>query len=250
MSRKDRFTTSSNPLIGEGAMKKSILDSELVGSHVERMTVEGSINKSFILFAILLATALVGFAFPNPLFIFGGAIGGLGVVIWASFKREMSPTLAPIYAALEGLFIGAISARYEMMFDGIVMKASLLTFTLLFVMLFLYRTRIIPVTEKFRTAVVMATGAIAIVYILNFVLSFFGIHIPYLHEGGIIGIGISLFIIGIACLNLLLDFDMFEKGEQYALPKHYEWFSAMGLIITVVWIYVEVLRLLAILSSD
>ena len=117
-------------------------------------------------------------------------------------------------------------------------------------MLFFYKTGIIKVTEKFRSGVIMATGAIFVVYILSWVLGFFGINIPYLHEGGLMGIGISLLIIGVAALNLLLDFDNFEKGEQYGAPKYMEWFSAMGLLITLVWLYVEILRLIAMFSSS
>ncbi|MEM6380418.1 MAG: Bax inhibitor-1/YccA family protein, partial [Bacteroidota bacterium] len=116
--------------------------------------------------------------------------------------------------------------------------------------LFIYKSGIIKVTNKFRTGVMMATGAILLVYVLSWVLSFFGINMPFLHEGGMMGIGISVVIIGVAALNLLLDFDNFEKGEQYGAPMYMEWFSAMGLLITLVWLYIEFLRLLAILNSD
>jgi uncharacterized YccA/Bax inhibitor family protein len=172
------------------------------------------------------------------------------VVIIAAFKRHLSPTLAPIYALLEGCFVGGITAIYGAAFGGgIVFQAVTLTFAVLFMMLFLYKTGIIKVTEKFRSGVMMATGAILLVYIINLVLSFFGMSVPFLHEGGMMGIGISLLIIGVAALNLLLDFDNFEKGEQFGAPKYMEWFCAMGLLITLVWLYIEILRLLAILSG-
>ena len=139
---------------------------------------------------------------------------------------------------------------YAAAFSGIIFQAVTMTFALLFMMLFIYKAGIIKVTQKFRSGVIMATGAVMLVYIASFVLSMFGINMPYLHEGGMIGIGISVAIIGIASLNLLLDFDNFEKGEQYGSPKYMEWFSAMGLIITLVWLYIEILHLLSIISSS
>ncbi|RME03633.1 MAG: Bax inhibitor-1/YccA family protein, partial [Bacteroidetes bacterium] len=132
---------------------------------------------------------------------------------------------------------------------GIIFQAVTLTFAVLFMMLFLYKSGTIKVTQKLRSGVIMATGAILLVYIINLVLSFFGMNVPYLHEGGMMGIGISLLIIGVAAMNLLLDFDNFDKGEQYGAPAYMEWFCAMGLIITLVWLYIEILRLLSILSG-
>lgn len=256
MAFKDRFKSSSNPFLKEEALRKSnneVLDADMTGAHVigEKMTVSGAVNKSFILFGIMMITTVFSYQAPSALFMYGGAIGGLVVVLIAAFKKHLSPTLAPIYAALEGLFVGSITAMYAGAFGGgIVFHAITLTFAVLFMMLFIYKTGIIKVTDKFRTGVMMATGAIFLVYILSFVLSFFGMNVPFLHEGGMIGIGISVVIIGVAALNLLLDFDMFEKGEQYRAPQYMEWFAAMGLLITLVWLYVEILRLLAMLSSS
>ena len=234
----------------ESQSAPQVLDSDFIEvASRERMTVQGAINKSFILMAILLATSTIGFLMPSNLFIIGGAIGGLIIVIIAAFKKHLSPTLAPLYAAVEGLFVGAITAIYAAAYDGIVFSAVSLTIALLFLMLFIYKSNIIPVTNKFRTGVMMATGAIMVVYLLTFVLGMFGINMPYIHDMGTVGIVINLVIIGVACLNLLLDFDNFEKGEQYGAPKYMEWFSAMGLLITLVWLYIEILRLLAILSG-
>ena len=249
MARNSRkgFFESRNPVMKEEAFQKAA--SEFTGQAVEKMTVEGATNKTFILAAILLFTALIGYSMPNALFLWPAAIAGLGVVIFASFKPHLSPTLAPLYAAIEGLFVGAVSAIYAGLFDGIIFHAVSLTIAVLFMMLFIYKSGIIKVTNKFRTGVMMATGAIFLVYIVSFILSFFGISVPYLHEGGIMGIGISLVIIGVAALNLLLDFDNFEKGARYGAPQYMEWFCAMGLIITLVWLYIEILRLVAILSS-
>jgi uncharacterized YccA/Bax inhibitor family protein len=184
------------------------------------------------------------------MFLWGGAIGGLILVVIMSFKKHLSPPLAPIYALLEGLFVGAVTAMYAAGFGGgIIFQAVLLTISLLFMMLFVYKAGLIKVTQKFRTGIMMATGGIFLVYMINIGLSFFGINMPFLHDGGMIGIGISLFIIGIATLNLLLDFDSFERAAAMRAPKYFEWYCAMGLIVTLVWLYIEVLRLLAILSS-
>jgi uncharacterized YccA/Bax inhibitor family protein len=250
--RRGLFRGSSNPMMNEQMFQKSsqqALDGHFLDVS-QKMTVQGAINKSFILGAIMLATALVGYIMPSPLFMWGGAIAGLIVVIIAARNPHRSGTLAPIYAALEGLFVGAVSAMYASFFDGIIFQAVSLTMAVFFMMLFIYKTGIIKVTNKFRTGVVMATGAVLLVYVVNIVLSLFGINVPFLHEGGAIGIGISLVIIGIASMNLLLDFDNFEKGEQYGAPAYMEWFSAMGLLITLVWLYIEILRLIALLSRD
>lgn len=252
MRNRKSFGESSNPFMNEEAYQKSTQDTvPSSAAMAERMTVAGAVNKTLILAAIMLCTTIYAYTTPHPLFWIVGALGSLGVIIFASFKPHLSPTLAPIYAALEGLFVGAISVKYAYMLGaGIIFQAVSLTLSILFAMLFIYKMGFIKVTAKFRSGVIMATMGIFMVYILNFALSFFGINIPFLHEGGMIGIGISLFIIGIASMNLLLDFDNFEKGEQYGAPKYMEWFSGMGLLVTLVWLYIEVLRLLAVLSSS
>jgi uncharacterized YccA/Bax inhibitor family protein len=214
------------------------------------MTVDGAVNKSLILGAIMLATAALSWVMPNMLFLWGGLIGGLICVLVSSFRPQYSPTTAPLYAVFEGLFLGTISLVYGGIASGIVFQAFSLTIGLLFLMLFLYKAGVIKVTDKLRSGIMMATGAICLVYLLSMVLRLFGINMPYLHQGGMIGIGISLVIIGIASMNLLLDFDNFEKGAQYGAPKYMEWFSAMGLLVTLVWLYLEILRLLSRLSRD
>jgi uncharacterized YccA/Bax inhibitor family protein len=251
MSRRKNFLESHNPVMKEEAYRKAGMAQVQDGviQRGEVMTVQGAINKSFLLLALLVVMALVSYMNPNPLFIWGGAIGGLVVVLVSVFKKEWSPFTAPLYAVLEGLFVGGISAMYASFYEGIIFNAVSLTIGLLFMMLFIYKTGIIKVTNKFRTGVIMATGAVFLIYLISFALSFFGLEVPFLHDTGWMGIGISLVIIGIACLNLLLDFDNFEKGEQHKAPIYMEWFSAMGLIITLVWLYIEILRLLAIFSS-
>ena len=248
MASKFNFTQSSNPVMTEDAFRKEANTSILAAGNT--MTVQSAVSKTFILFGLLLATSVIGFMMPSKLFMIGGAIAGLVMVLIASFKPTTAPITAPFYALFEGLFLGSISAVYASAFNGILLHAVSLTFGVLFMMLFIYKAGIIKVTEKFRSGVIMATGAIFLVYLLNFILSFFGINIPYLHQGGGIGILISLAIIGVASLNLLLDFDMFEKGEQARAPKYMEWFAGMGLLITLVWLYLEILRLLSRLQSN
>lgn len=243
---KRSFFESSNPVINEKAFQKS------AGTIIQgegTMTVNGAVNKTLILTAILLLTTVISYANPNPIFMWGGAIGGFVVVLISVFKPQYSNITAPVYAALEGLFVGGISAMYAALYNGIIFQAVTITMAILFVMLFLYKSGIIKVTKSLRTGVIMATGAVFLVYVVSMVLGMFGITVPYLHQGGMIGIGISVVIIGIAAMNLLLDFDNFEKGEQYGAPSYMEWFSAMGLLITLVWLYIEVLRLVSILSG-
>lgn len=250
---KNMFSGGGNPFLNEDKMREAAKAETLDGDFIkikETMTVQGAINKSFILIGIMLITAGIAFVMPSPLFLYGGMFGGLGVLIFATFKKQLSPTLAPLYAALEGLFVGAVSAMYAAQFDGIVFNAASLTIALLCAMLFIYKTEIIKVTSKFRTGVIMATGGIMVVYLMSWILGMFGVQVPFIHETGMMGIGISAFVIVIACMNLLLDFDNFEKGEQFGAPKYYEWYSAMGLLVTLVWLYVELLRLLSKLARD
>jgi len=240
---------SQNPVMRDSAYRDAAQQAGAVTQN-DTMTVQGAINKSLILGAIMLVTAVYGFTAMNPIIMWVGGIGGFIMVLIAAFKPHLSPTLAPLYAGLEGLFVGGISAIYASFMDGIIFQAVTLTMAVFFLMLFIYKSRIIKVDSKFRMGVIMATGAIFVVYLASFVLSFFGITVPYLHEGGPIGIGISVVIVGVAALNLMLDFDNFEKGEQYKAPTYMEWFSAMGLLVTLVWLYVEILRLLSKINSS
>jgi len=255
MSRFDRFKKSSNPFLNERKLADATSQGTLDGEMITRadsapMTVAGAVNKTLLLAGLMMITAVYAYFNPSTLFVWGGAIGGLILVLVMSFKTNLSPTLAPVYALLEGLFVGSISSVYAAAFSGIVFQAIGLTLALLFMMLFIYKAGLIKVNQKFRTGVMMATGAIMLMYMLSWGLSMFGMNLPFLHEGGMIGIGISVAIIGIASLNLLLDFDSFERGAQYRAPKYMEWFCAVGLLVTLVWLYLEILRLLSYLSSD
>jgi uncharacterized YccA/Bax inhibitor family protein len=176
-------------------------------------------------------------------------IGGLVVGLITVFKKEWSPITAPLYCVLEGLFLGIISAIFEQMFPGIVLQAVLLTFGTLATLLLAYKTGLIKATENFKLGVTAATGGIMMIYLINFVMSFFGSGIPYIHESGTFGILFSLFVVVIAALNLVLDFDFIENGVEQKAPKYMEWYAAFGLLVTLIWLYLEILRLLAKMRS-
>ncbi len=227
-----------------------VIESGLDRSFVEPMSATGTVVKTGILTLLMLITAAISFVNPSQLYLWGGAIGGLVMVVIASMKPRQAIWAAPAYALLEGLFVGAVSSIYAYMMDGIIFQAVSLTVAVLLTMLLLYQTGAIKVTAKLRSGVMIATGAIFVVYLASIALSFFGITIPYLHQGGMIGIGISLLIIGVAAFNLLLDFDNIEQGVARGLPSRYEWVFSMGLLVTLVWLYVEILRLIAIMNRD
>ena len=173
-------------------------------------------------------------------------IGGFIVALVTIFKKPWAPVTAPLYALLEGLLLGVISAAYERRFGGIVFQAVVLTFGTLFALLAAYRSGAIEATDNFRLGVVSATGAIAVLYLVDLGLTFFaGIRVPFIHESGPMGILFSLFVVGLAALNLVLDFDFIEKGAASGAPKYMEWYGAFGLLVTLVWLYLEILRLLS-----
>ncbi len=232
---------SGNPTLSESLFKQA--GTQLAPG--ESMTVSGAANKVGILFLILLLGASISWAQPSPLFIWGGAIGGFIVALVTIFKKEWSPVTAPIYAGLEGLFLGAISMMYANLYDGIVFNAVLLTFGVFAAMFITYRSGLINVTHKFRMGVIAATGGIFLVYLATIVLGFFGINVSLVTGSGMWGIGFSLLVVVIAALNLVLDFDLIDKGAEAGAPKYFEWYTAFGLIITLVWLYLEMLRLLA-----
>ncbi len=221
------------------------------------MTLQGTVNKTMIMLALLVTSAAWVWnlfyqtqdaATVTP-WILGGAIGGLIVGFVTVFKKTWAPVTAPIYAILEGLMLGGISAMLELSYPGIVIQAVGLTFGTMFALLVAYSTGVIRVTENFKLGIVAATGGIALVYMVSFVMGFFGMQVPYIHGSGLIGIGFSVFVVVIAALNLVLDFDFIEKGAQQRVPKYMEWYGAFGLVVTLVWLYLEILRLLAKLRS-
>ena len=218
----------------------------------EPMTVEGAVNKTaFLTFLLVVPAAWVwslvvrgGGETAMPWMI-GGMIGGFITAMVTIFKKEWAPLTAPIYAALEGLALGGLSALLEARYHGIVLQAVALTFATLICMLIAYRTGLIKVTDKFRMVVVAATGAIALVYLVTIVLSFFHVTVPFVFGGGTVGIVISLVIVAVAALNLALDFDFIEQAAAVRAPKYVEWYAAFGLMVTLVWLYLELIRLLS-----
>ena len=215
----------------------------------ETMTVSGTINKSFLMLILLIASAAVTWSMANPIvFAIGGAIVGFILVLIAAFKPQYSGFLAPGYAIFEGLFIGGLSAIFETMYPGIVIQAVSCTFVTFMVCFGLYKYEIVKVTERFKSVVLAATLAIATYYLISWLLSMFTSFQPVHHGNSMFSIGISAFVIVIAALNLFLDFDQIEKGVQQKMPKYMEWYGAMGLMITLVWLYIEFLRLLSKLN--
>ena len=215
------------------------------------MTINGTVNKTAISLIILLSAAY--FTYVNQLFalIPVGFIGGFIVALVTIFKKEWAPTTVPLYAALEGLALGGISFYYNNLYAGIVPQAILLTLGILFTLLFAYKSKIIAPTENFKLGVFAATGGIFIVYIASFIMSFFGAGLPILDptNSSLFSIGFSLFVVVIASLNLVLDFDFIEEGSEKGMPKYMEWYGAFGLLVTLIWLYLEILRLLSKLRS-
>lgn len=246
---------SKNPFLGSKTFTNTSKSAdEAIAIQQETMTVSGAINKSFMLLFMLLSTACVTWWLAsngyNPLVLtIGGAIVGFILVLIAVFKPHTSTWVAPGYALFEGLFIGGISAFFEASYPGIVIQAVSCTFITFIVCFALYKYQIVKVTERFKSIVIAATLAIMTYYLLSWILSFFITFEAVHHGNSLMSIGISVFVIVIAALNLFLDFDEIEKGAEKQMPKYMEWFSAMGLMITLVWLYIEFLRLLSKLSS-
>ncbi len=251
---------TSNPALSQNTFSDAAR-SQYGGTLVDaaaRMTLSGTVNKTGILLLCAAATAAWTwnqFMQTRDLSVAGpavmvGALGGFVVAMVTVFKKEWSPVTSPIYALLEGLVLGGLSALFELRYPGIAMEAVGLTFGTLFVMLFLYKSGLIKVTQKFRMGVVAATGGIMVFYLLTWLLSMFHITMfSSVFGSGLIGIGFSLFVVAIASLNLVLDFDFVEQGVAYGAPKYMEWYAAFGIMVTLVWLYLEMLRLLSKLRS-
>lgn len=250
---------SKNPFLNNKSFSSAVSRKDEVHNatlidYNQEMTLAGTINKSIILFLLLTASAMViwwmAFNGLNPIApAIGGAVVGLVLVLISAFKPQYSPYLAPGYALFEGLFIGGISAIFETMYPGIVMQAVGATFVTFMICLGLYKYKIVKVTEQFKSVVVAATLAIATYYLISWLFSMFTSFVPVHYGNSMMSIGISVFVIVIAALNLFLDFDRIEKGADQKMPKYMEWYGAMGLMITLVWLYIEFLRLLSKLSS-
>jgi len=233
---------SSNP-----ALRDDIFYRSLLSDTDNLMTVQGTINKTLLLLAlVLISAALVweNYAVVLP-FLLPAMIGGFVVALITIFRQQWSPFTAPVYALFEGVFLGGISGFMDAAYPGIVVQAVILTFGVFFLLLIVFSTRLIQVTEKFRLVVIGATGAIMLLYLADIALGFFGRPVGFIHESGLLGIVFSLFVVVIASLNLILDFDYIEKGVEHGAPKYLEWYGAFALLVTLVWLYLEILRLLA-----
>jgi uncharacterized YccA/Bax inhibitor family protein len=256
---------SSNPVFGNNTYDVS---AQHVG-YGQGMTISGTINKAGVLMLLVLLSAAWTWsqffamrsegAFGEYGTAGGGAIGGYVMVgafggfiaaMVTIFKKEWSPITAPVYALLEGLFLGALSATFELRFPGIAIQAVAATFGTCFCLLLAYRSGLIRATEKFTLGIVAATGGIAVVYFLSMILGFFHVQIPGIFGNGLIGILFSLVVVVVAALNLILDFSFIEQGAAHGAPKYMEWYSAFGLMVTLVWLYLEMLRLLSKLRGD
>ena len=236
---------TSNPALNEKAFKGQVAFGEV-------MTLQGTVNKTGLLLLCVVATAAWTWGLSHSEapeaavpWMVGGIFGGFVVALVTVFKKEWSPLTAPLYALLEGLALGGISALFERMYPGVAIQAVGLTFGTLFAMLLAYKTGIIRATEKFKIGVVAATGGIMLLYLVDIVLHFFNRPVSFIHEGTPIGIAFSLFVVIIAALNLVLDFDLIETGVNSGAPKYMEWYGAFGLMVTLIWLYLEILRLLA-----
>jgi uncharacterized YccA/Bax inhibitor family protein len=238
---------SMNPVMRDDVLLK---ERSFVSDSSSTMTLQGAVNRSISAVAICVIAAFISWqlsynaAWMGPL-MGVGVFGGLIVALVTIFKKSWAPITTPIYALFEGAALGAISNVFQAQYSGIVFQAVGLTFGVLFLMLTIYRTRLIRVTQRFRIAMTAAIGAIFLVYIVGFILSFFGMSIPLIHESGPIGIIFSLVVVGVASFSLLLNFDSIEKGASANLPKYMEWYCAFGLLVTLIWLYLEILNLLS-----
>lgn len=249
------LTKTSNPVLAESKFaKERVVDSGA-------MTVNGTINKTGLMLLLVIAAAIFTwnkfFGVANPEaassavmpWVLVGGIGGLITALVTIFRPKSSGISAPIYAVFEGLLLGGISAIFESMYSGIVMRAVALTLAVFAIMLFVYRSGIIKVNRKFMLGVVAATGGIAVVYFVSFIAGMFGANLNFLHGSGTFSIGFSLVVVGVAALNLVLDFAFIERSSQAGAPKYMEWYGAFGLMVTLIWLYLEILRLLAKLAG-
>jgi len=236
---------SGNPALNKNTFKNLSIDGD------QTMTIDGTVNKTSISLIILLISAYYTFTTSNTSFIIVGMICGLILAIATIFKKHWAPITVPAYAICQGLALGGISAIYESMYTGIVQQAVFLTMGIFMALLFAYKTKIIKATENFKLGVFAATGGIGIVYLISFIMSFFGdgLSIMNIQNASMMSVGFSFFVVIIASLNLVLDFDFIEEASEIGVPKYMEWYATFGLLVTLIWLYLEILRLLAKLKS-
>jgi len=235
---------SGNPVLTDKAFSQAI-------DRGETMTLNGTVNKTFMSVLLLIGAGYLTYNQVNPAVLMVAGFGGFILALITIFKKSWAPITVPLYALAEGVLLGGISYLYNAQYEGIVSNAIFLTLGILLSLLMLYRSGYIKATENFKLGIFAATGGIALVYLVTFIMSFFGMSIGVLNplNSSWISIGFSLFVVVIAALNLVLDFDFIEKGVEKGAPKYMEWFGAFGLLVTLVWLYLEILRLLAKLNS-
>ena len=246
---------TGNPALSDNVFRNSVW----TDANTQVMTLNGVVMKTGILLVVLATTAIFTWQqyFANGAngattampYMLGGLIGGAVFALITIFRPTTAPWTSPLYAACEGLALGGISASFEAQYGGIVMQAVGLTFGTLAALLAVYSTGLIKPSENFKLGMVAATGGVMLVYLASMVLGFFGVAIPHIHGNGLIGIGFSLFVVVLASLNLVLDFDFIEEGVKNSAPKYMEWYAGFGLLMTLIWLYVEILRLLSKLQS-
>ena len=239
-SALNRFGRSGNPAFSKGFG----INENITG---EVMTLDGAVNKTGILLALCVGGAYFGWNSPG--LVMPSILIGFVIALFTIFRPKNSPYTAPAYAAIEGVALGGITMIFEAQYPGIGIQAIGLTFGILASLLFCYKSGIIKPDENFRLMVFSGTMGIMILYLVNFVMSFFGNSIGFIHSNGLFGIGFSLFVVAIASLNLVLDFDFIEEGAEKGMPKYLEWYAAFSLMVTLIWLYLEILRLLAKIRS-
>ena len=255
----EMFGRSGNPALNAATFSSSAPDASFAASApAATMTLQGTVNRTGILLALVFVSASytwsMFFSSGNPAMVMpwaiGGAVVGLLLALVTMFKKQWSGITAPLYAIAEGLFLGAISAIFEAQYPGIVIQAVGLTLGTLASLLFLYKTGLVKPTENFRLMVTSATMGIGLLYLVSMMMNMFGSGgIGFIHSNGLFGIGFSLFVVAIAALNLVLDFDFIEQGSEMGAPQYMEWFGAFSLMVTLIWLYLEMLRLLDKLRS-
>ena len=239
-SALNRFGRSGNPAFSQGFGINESISGEV-------MTLDGTVNKTSILLALCVGGAYFGWNSPG--LIMPAVLIGFVIALFTIFRPKNSPYTAPAYAAIEGVALGGITMIFEAQYPGIGIQAIGLTFGILASLLFCYKSGIIKPTENFRLMIFAGTMGIFILYLVSFIMSFFGNSIGFIHSNGLFGIGFSLFVVAIASLNLVLDFDFIEEGAEKGMPKYLEWYGAFSLMVTLIWLYLEILRLLAKIRS-
>ena len=239
-SALNRFGRSGNPAFSQGFGINESISGEV-------MTLDGTVNKTSILLALCVGGAYFGWNSPG--LVMPAILIGFVIAIFTIFRPKNSPYTAPAYAAIEGVALGGITMIFEAQYPGIGIQAIGLTFGILASLLFCYKSGIIKPTENFRLMIFAGTMGIFILYLVSFIMSFFGNSIGFIHSNGLFGIGFSLFVVAIASLNLVLDFDFIEEGAEKGMPKYLEWYGAFSLMVTLIWLYLEILRLLAKIRS-